>query len=216
LSNHALLNTAYGVAGGHLARTLSGAVTGALTRSTISSAARPLTTWLLPTLATSTAWAATTTNDYVETGKIDPWDTATAALFALGGSAAETALTRYRIHLQPETPPPTPRPEPMPVIGTRISRQRQTRHVLGGIGYQEGGYFLYGGDAQKVLDAYHAGQTRVIGLSRSGNLIVECDLVTGFNNNSGAHFLDQPTHVFLIKGTTSVSVVPTSPTKGQP
>ena len=101
LTSHTLQNTAYGIAGGRLARTLSGAVT--------SSAAHPLTTWLLPSLATSTAWAATTTaNDYVETGKIDPWDTATAALFALGGTATETSLTRYRTRLQPEPPPPAP------------------------------------------------------------------------------------------------------------
>lgn len=39
--------------------------------------------------------------------------------------------------------------------------------------------------------------------------------VTGFNHNPGAGYSHQPTNMFWIKGKSSVSVVPVSPTKGQ-
>jgi hypothetical protein len=75
----------------------------------------------------------------------------------------------------------------------------------------EGSYLLSIGDAQAVLDAAHSGNARILGTTKAGHVVVEVKSVTGFNNNPGAGFLDQPTNVFMIKGTTSPSVVPTSP-----
>lgn len=66
-------------------------------------------------------------------------------------------------------------------------------------------------DAQSVLDAYHNGDATVLGRTSNGNIVVRYDGVTGYNNNPGAGFLDQPTNVFMIKGTKSPSVVPINP-----
>jgi hypothetical protein len=51
----------------------------------------------------------------------------------------------------------------------------------------------------------------VLGRTANGQLLVRFDGVTGFNNNPAAGFVDQPTNVFIVKGTSKVSVVPTSP-----
>ena len=66
-------------------------------------------------------------------------------------------------------------------------------------------------DAQAVLDAVHNGGATILGKSRQGNIVVRFEGVTGFNNNPGAGFVNQPTNVFMIKGTASTSVVPTTP-----
>ena len=66
-------------------------------------------------------------------------------------------------------------------------------------------------DAQAVLDAYHSGEATVLGQSRAGHVIVRYDQVTGYNNNPRAGYADQPTHIFLIKGASSPSIVPTTP-----
>jgi hypothetical protein len=66
-------------------------------------------------------------------------------------------------------------------------------------------------DAQSVLDALHSGKAKVLGQTKQGHVVVKYDKVTGFNNNPGAGFIDQPTNVFMIKGTSKPSVVPTSP-----
>ena len=96
-------------------------------------------------------------------------------------------------------------------IRTGVSAQRQARHVLGSPLYNGGGYFKDAAEAQRVLDAYHSGEATILGTTSNGNVIVRFDGVTGFNNNPGAGYLDQPTNVFMIKGTNSVSVVPYSP-----
>ena len=100
------------------------------------------------------------------------------------------------------------------LIGRKISPQAQARHIKGTPQWLDrgsGGYFLNESDAQAVLDAVHQGKATVLGRTSNGQLLVRYDSVTGYNNNSAAGFVDQPTHVFIIKGTQKVSVVPTSP-----
>ena len=53
----------------------------------------------------------------------------------------------------------------------------------------------------------------LLGTTKEGHILVEYDGVTGFNNNPGFGYHDQPTTRFLIKGSKSPSVVPTSPIK---
>lgn len=66
-------------------------------------------------------------------------------------------------------------------------------------------------NAQAVLNAYHSGRTELLGYSRQGFPVVRYKGVTGTNVNLGAGYQNQPTNVFIIKGTTSPSIVPTSP-----
>ncbi len=89
--------------------------------------------------------------------------------------------------------------------------QTQNRHIRGNPKYGGAGYFIDGKDAQAVLTAFHEGRVTILGRRPNGNLLVRCDDVTGFNHNPGAGYHDQPTHVFMLKGTTSVSVVPIDP-----
>jgi RHS repeat-associated protein len=96
-------------------------------------------------------------------------------------------------------------------VGQTISFQRQARHILGSREYIGGGYFTSIDDATRVLDAFHNGNAQLLGISSSGNIVVRVPGVTGYNNNPGAGFANQPTDVFMIKGTSSVSVVPISP-----
>ena len=111
------------------------------------------------------------------------------------------------------TKPGVPQAE-IDAIGGKISPQAQARHIEGTPQWTargEGGYFKSPADAQAVLDAVKSGQAQVIGRTANGQLIVRYDGVTGFNNNAAAGFVDQPTNVFIVKGTLKVSVVPTSP-----
>lgn len=96
-------------------------------------------------------------------------------------------------------------------VGTTISPQRQGRHVLGAPQYGDGGFFRDQSDAQKVLDAFHNGSAKVLDVTKTGQIKVKYPAVTGFNNNPRSGYSEQPTDVFLIKGTKSVSVVPTTP-----
>lgn len=98
-------------------------------------------------------------------------------------------------------------------IGTKVSL-KQLRHLKGRPEWTargEGSYLQSMDDAQAVLDAVHSGSARVLGTTRQGHVVVEFKGVTGFNNNPAAGFVDQPTNVFMIKGTAKPSVVPTSP-----
>jgi len=99
------------------------------------------------------------------------------------------------------------------VVSTTISRQKQGRHVQGDPLHDGTGksYLNSQADAQRVLDAYHSGDATVLGRTSNGNIVVRYDGVTGYNNNPGAGFLDQPTNVFMIKGTRSPSIVPINP-----
>ena len=74
--------------------------------------------------------------------------------------------------------------------------------------YNGGGYFKDASDAQRVLDAYHSGDASILRTTGNGNVVVRYRGVTGYNNNPGAGYLNQPTDVFMIKGTKSVSIVP--------
>jgi RHS repeat-associated protein len=99
----------------------------------------------------------------------------------------------------------------LPGISSKIS-QKQMRHIAGRREYRGGGYLNNIDDAQAVLDAYHAGRATILGKTlRSGSPVVRVEGVTGTNVNIGAGFANQPTNVFIIKGTENPSVVPTNP-----
>ena len=100
-----------------------------------------------------------------------------------------------------------------PEIATEVS-QKQFRHIAGRpeIAARDGGSYLNSkADAQAVLDAYHSGSATILGKSSQGFPIVRVDSVTGTNVNVASGFPNQPTNVFIIKGTTSPSIVPTNP-----
>ncbi|WP_290052610.1 polymorphic toxin-type HINT domain-containing protein [Amycolatopsis solani] len=110
-----------------------------------------------------------------------------------------------------DTPALVHNTEPCP-IGTKISAQKQGRHLQGHPLYADGGYFKNITEAQKVLDAYHANKVTILGaIPEKGQIIVHCPTVIGYNNNPANNHLDQPTNVFMIKGTRSVSIVPIDP-----
>ncbi|MEM8940441.1 MAG: hypothetical protein AAGC64_13970 [Bacteroidota bacterium] len=50
-----------------------------------------------------------------------------------------------------------------------------------------------------------------LGTSKAGHQVFRYNGVTGTNVNLGAGIPGQPTNVFIIKGTASPSVVPTTP-----
>jgi hypothetical protein len=62
------------------------------------------------------------------------------------------------------------------------------------------------------LDAVHSGDATFLGATRNGQQVFQYNNVTGYNNNPGAGYINQATNTFIIKGTSSPSVVPTSPT----
>jgi RHS repeat-associated protein len=95
-------------------------------------------------------------------------------------------------------------------LSRKISVQKQARHIAGTA--RPGGGFLNSvDDAQAVLDAVHSGEATFLGTSRAGHQVYRFNGVTGTNVNLGAGITGQPTNVFMIKGTASPSVVPTSP-----
>ncbi len=102
-----------------------------------------------------------------------------------------------------------------PDVGTKISN-KQLRHITDHPLWAEnqGGHFSNIEHAQDVLDAYHSGEADIIGTNRQGFPVVRLDRVTGMNNNNGAGYLNQPTNIFIIKGTRNPSVVPVSPEWG--
>ncbi|MEV5496667.1 DNRLRE domain-containing protein [Nonomuraea fuscirosea] len=104
----------------------------------------------------------------------------------------------------------------VPKVQFLISKQKQDRHILGGKGYKGGGYFNSHQDAQAVLDAYHSGQAQVIGVTKTGNIQIRVDSVVGYDNNPRMNRFGVPTHIFMIKGTQSPSIVPMNPQAGTP
>jgi hypothetical protein len=106
-------------------------------------------------------------------------------------------------------------------ISQRLSSQRQQRHLIDrdtfkppvNVTGRPAGYFLRQGDAERVLEACHRGTAEYLGFSRQGNIVVRVRGVLGFHCSPLRGFLNQPTHVFMIKGTRHPSVVPTSPGK---
>ncbi|MDI2254445.1 two-partner secretion system putative hemagglutinin TpsA2 [Pseudomonas aeruginosa] len=100
-----------------------------------------------------------------------------------------------------------------PDVSTKIS-QKQLRHIAGTqqLEARGGGGFLNSvSDAQKVLDAYHTGQVKILGRNAQGFPVVKFEGVTGTNVNLGVGITDQATNVFIIKGAKSPSIVPTNP-----
>jgi hypothetical protein len=89
--------------------------------------------------------------------------------------------------------------------------QKQMRHVQGRKEYRGGGYLNSQADGQKVLNAVHAGEAEFLGTMQGGHQVFRYKGVTGTNVNTGAGILGEASNVFMIKGTTSPSVVPTSP-----
>jgi len=80
-----------------------------------------------------------------------------------------------------------------------------------GTAKQGGGFLNSVADAQKVLDAVHSGEAVFLGTTKAGQPVFRYSGVTGTNVNIGAGFSSQPTNVFIIKGTTNPTVVPTNP-----
>ncbi|MBV5801164.1 hypothetical protein KUT57_31915 [Pseudomonas aeruginosa] len=108
-------------------------------------------------------------------------------------------------------------PKDFPEVSTKIS-QRQNRHTAGTQQLEERGsvgFVNSVSDAQKVLDAYHAGQVKILGKNSQGFPVVKYEGVTGTNVNVGAGITGQPTNVFVIKGTKKPSIVPTNPNWSQ-
>ncbi|MCZ2101154.1 MAG: hypothetical protein LC107_06420 [Chitinophagales bacterium] len=95
-------------------------------------------------------------------------------------------------------------------LSKTISAQKQARHIAGTA--KSGGGFLNSvDDAQSVLNAVHSGKATFLGTSKAGHQVYRFNGVTGTNVNLGAGITGQPTNVFMIKGTTSPTVVPTNP-----
>ena len=97
-------------------------------------------------------------------------------------------------------------------LSKKIS-QRQIRHLAGTAeNIKNGGGFMNSiDDAQTVLDAVHSGQATLLGINKAGFPVYKYKGVTGTNVNVGVGITDQATNVFIIKGTTNPSVVPTTP-----
>ncbi|MGU9939386.1 RHS repeat domain-containing protein [Empedobacter brevis] len=95
-------------------------------------------------------------------------------------------------------------------LSKTISVQKQARHLkeTSKIG---GGFLNSLDDAQTVLNAVHSGSAKFLGMSKSGYQVYKVKNVTGTNVNLGVGISGEPTNIFMIKGTKSVSVVPTSP-----
>ena len=66
-------------------------------------------------------------------------------------------------------------------------------------------------NAQKVLDEWHSGDLEIIGKNGQGFPVARSPTVTGTNINVSAGYPNQPTNVFIIKGTNSPSMAPTNP-----
>ncbi len=99
-----------------------------------------------------------------------------------------------------------------PVVAANVS-QKQLRHIFGRLEHaaRGGGYLNSMDDAQAVLTAFRNGRAAILGRSSQGFPVVRFNGVTGTNVNVSAGFSNQPTNVFMIKGTASPSVVPVNP-----
>jgi RHS repeat-associated protein len=95
-------------------------------------------------------------------------------------------------------------------ISKTLSSQKQARHLAGTV--KAGGGFLDNiDDAKRVLDAVHSGEAVFLGVNKAGNPVFRFSGVTGTNVNLGVGVTGQKTNLFMIKGTSSPSVVPISP-----
>ncbi len=115
------------------------------------------------------------------------------------------------------TPQPQPKPNPVPKptppdltgFSNRVSAQKQKRHLKGSNGNK--GYLNSQKEADEVYDAIKNGNATYLGTTSQGHHVYRYNGVTGFNNNPGAGYTNQPTNVFMLKGSSSPSIVPTNP-----
>ena len=88
----------------------------------------------------------------------------------------------------------------------RIQKQ-QDKHTFGGKDLQANSYFKSVSDAQKILDATHAGEAKILSINTTQNRVyVELNSVTRYYNHSNN--IVTTTHKFMIKGEKSATVVP--------
>ncbi|EOE8049381.1 VENN motif pre-toxin domain-containing protein [Acinetobacter baumannii] len=91
--------------------------------------------------------------------------------------------------------------------------QSQRKHIKDDAQHTHGSYFNNTQDAQKVLDAFHNNEVKIVGYNKQGQPIIKYDGVKGIyatKNKEGESF-ESITNYFLIKGTKKVSIVPASP-----
>lgn len=97
------------------------------------------------------------------------------------------------------------------VVNRHVNSGRQERHLFGHAKHVRGGYFLDRRQAQMVLDQLHDGRAEVLG-NKGDFIVVRARGITGaFHESPRWGFHRQPTDVFFIKGTATVSIVPTNP-----
>lgn len=97
-------------------------------------------------------------------------------------------------------------------IDSKIA-QSQRKHIKDDAQHTHGSYFNNTQDAQKVLDAFHNNEVKIVGYNKQGQPIIKYDGVKGIyatKNKEGESF-ESITNYFLIKGTKKVSIVPASP-----
>ena len=88
----------------------------------------------------------------------------------------------------------------------RIQKQ-SNEHTLGGKDLGFNSYLKTVSDAQKILDATHAGEAKVLYINTSQNRVyVQLNSVTGYYNHGNGTIT--PTHKFFIKGEKSSTIVP--------
>jgi RHS repeat-associated protein len=93
-------------------------------------------------------------------------------------------------------------------LSKSISVQKQARYLLGTS--NGGGYLNNLDDAKAVLNAVHSGEAEFVRTMKSGNQVFKFTKVTGTNVNAGGGITNQ-TNLFMIKGTTSPTIVPINP-----
>ena len=134
---------------------------------------------------------------------------AAGAVMAGAGVLVARGVAKTRIWGRFARPRPLTKTD-FPEIETRVS-QKQNRHIQERPEYRGGGVMRSRDDAQQVLDAWHAESLEILGRNGQGFPVVRSANVTGTNINVDAGFPNQPTNVFMIKGTRSPSVVPMNP-----
>ena len=99
------------------------------------------------------------------------------------------------------------------IINPKIA-QSQNKHILDHKQYAKGkSYFHNSEDAQKVLDAFHKGEAKIVGYNVQKQPIVKFEGGSGIystTNLEGKKYSSQ-TDYYIIKGTQKVSIVPFSP-----
>ncbi|MDC0435017.1 hypothetical protein OAM69_05180 [bacterium] len=136
------------------------------------------------------------------------------------GSVPTTTLRKPRVEPEPVGKVESPKNKSVDLSTYKheISEQKQFRH-LKGANYKGAGYMRSMDDAQKVFSDFRTGRTPVVGKTPgSGNPVVRNNDVIGVNvynkSESGATLtVEQDTNLFMIKGTSSPSVVPINPNK---